>query len=129
MKIILIKTFVNLGAKFLWWTWHDTDAPIRDRLFGAPIGSSTWVITFSCSFQLIWRLILSDNQVKHGKDSPSALSALLKVFISAATTTPLMMIQMALFQLISGDSQGLPTIRTMLACIITYVVLIYFYSP
>ena len=31
------------GAKFLWWTWHDTDAPIRDRLFGAPIGSSTWV--------------------------------------------------------------------------------------
>ena len=35
------------GAKFLWWTWHDTDAPVRDRLFGAPVGSSCWVFTFS----------------------------------------------------------------------------------
>ena len=51
------------GAKFLWWTWHDTDAPVRDRLFGAPIGSSTWVITFCCSFHFIWRKILSDNQI------------------------------------------------------------------
>ena len=42
------KQFFNIeGAKFLWWTWHDTDAPVRDRLFGAPVGSSCWVFTFS----------------------------------------------------------------------------------
>jgi hypothetical protein len=29
-----------VGAKFLWWSWHDTDAAIRERLFGAPLGSS-----------------------------------------------------------------------------------------
>ena len=27
------------GAKFLWWTWHDTDAPIRNKLLGVPIGN------------------------------------------------------------------------------------------
>ena len=28
------------GAKFLWWTWHDTDAPVRHRLLGVPIGNT-----------------------------------------------------------------------------------------
>ena len=28
------------GAKFLWWTWHDTDASVRHRLLGVPIGIS-----------------------------------------------------------------------------------------
>ena len=40
------------GIKFLWWTWHDTDAPIRHRLLGVPIGSSVWVITFTACFQV-----------------------------------------------------------------------------
>merc|ERR1712062_127834 len=34
---------------------------------------------------------------------------------------------MAWFQLISGDAQGLPTIKTLLACIATYVLPIYFW--
>lgn len=117
------------GAKFLWWTWHDTDAPIRDRLLGAPIGSSTWVITFSCSFHLIWRLMLSDDQVKLGSARHLSISgAILKIILSGLFSTPLMMVQMALFQLISGDTQGLPTLRSMLACIVLYVAIIYFLS-
>ena len=43
----ILYNLFNEGAKFLWWTWHDTDAPIREKLLGAPIGSSSWVITFS----------------------------------------------------------------------------------
>ena len=122
------------GAKFLWWTWHDTDAPIHDRLFGAPIGSSAWVITFSCSFQLIWRWILSEDQIldnseeniqNSSSETLSLSSAIVKLFISATLTTPLMMLQMAFFQLISGDSQGWPTIRTMMACIVIYLIVIY----
>ena len=109
----------------MWWTWHDTDAPIRDRLFGAPIGSSTWVMTFSCSFQLIWRMLLSEDQVKHGKNL-SLGSALVKLGTSATFSTPLMMLQMAFFQLISGDSQGLPTAHSMVACISVYSLFIYF---
>ena len=40
------ETFVT-GIKFLWWTWHDTDAPIDYRILGVPIGSTVWVITFT----------------------------------------------------------------------------------
>ena len=113
------------GNRFLWWTWHDTDAPIRDRLLGAPVGSSAWVITFSCSFQLIWRLLLTDEQVKKGTNL-SLSSMLWKILISALTSTPLMMLQMAFFQLISGDAQGLPTFRTLISCITVYSFHIYF---
>ena len=35
------------GIKYLWWTWHDTDAPIAHRLLGVPVGSTVWVITFN----------------------------------------------------------------------------------
>ena len=41
------------GIKYLWWTWHDTDAPIAHRLLGVPVGSTVWVITFTASFQVI----------------------------------------------------------------------------
>ena len=40
------------GIKYLWWTWHDTDAPIAHRLLGVPVGSTVWVITFTASFQV-----------------------------------------------------------------------------
>ena len=46
MKLIPRKLFVT-GIKFLWWTWHDTDAPIDYRILGVPIGSTVWVITFT----------------------------------------------------------------------------------
>ncbi len=52
-KIILpkgITVFFYEGNKFVWWTWHDTDAPIRVRNLGAPVGSTTWVITFTGIF-------------------------------------------------------------------------------
>ena len=114
------------GAKFLWWTWHDTDAPIRDRLFGAPIGSSAWVITFCCSFQLIWRMILSEDHIQNGSYL-STFKIVSKLIISATFSTPLMMLQMALFQLISGDAQGLPTARTISACVVVYLIAIYFW--
>ncbi|NVB38741.1 hypothetical protein G6O69_12950 [Pseudenhygromyxa sp. WMMC2535] len=42
-----------VGAKFMWWTWHDTDASIATRLLGAPISSSLWVLTFVASFAFL----------------------------------------------------------------------------
>ena len=122
-----IETYLSsfvIGAKFLWWTWHDTDAPIRDKVLGAPVGSSAWVITFCCSFHLIWRLMLTEEHIKKGTNL-SLFTMVLKLGINALCSTPLMMVQMAFFQLISGDSQGLPTIRTLLACIFVYTILIY----
>ena len=38
------------GAKFLWWSWHDTDAPIAARVLGAPASSTLWTLTFVGAF-------------------------------------------------------------------------------
>ena len=44
----------------MWWTWHDTDAPIAYRILGVPVGSTVWVITFTgeetivASFSYAW---------------------------------------------------------------------------
>ena len=44
------------GPRFLWWTWHDTDAAIFERLGGAPIGSTMWILTYSalCNYLYRW---------------------------------------------------------------------------
>ena len=68
--------------------------------------------------------MLNEDQVKNGKNL-SMGSALLKLGTSAAFSTPLMMLQMAFFQLISGDSQGWPTAHSMVACIAVYSLFIY----
>ena len=44
------------GIKFLWWTWHDTDSAIAERMFGVPLGSTMWVITFSATFAYLFRI-------------------------------------------------------------------------
>lgn len=99
-----------LGAKFLWWTWHDTDAPIRHRILGVPVGSSAWVITFTGTFQLLIRLFILKN--------PKSITK--GIIINVALTTLIMMVQMAFFQLISGDEQGLPSQKTLIAVISGY---------
>ena len=71
------------------------------------------------------RPIVQNKADSTSSETLSLSSALVKLFISAILTTPLMMLQMAFFQLISGDSQGWPTIRTMMACIVVYLIVIY----
>jgi hypothetical protein len=43
------------GPRYLWWTWHDSDAAIYERLGGAPIGSTMWILTYSCLCNLFYR--------------------------------------------------------------------------
>ncbi len=89
-----------VGAKFLWWTWHDTDAPIADRLLGAPIGSSLWVLTFVSAFAwLVDRALARDPQVNK------------KTFVRgfalvAGLTSLLMVVQMTGLQQLDGGTPG-----------------------
>ena len=142
LQAFIYKQFFNIaGAKFLWWTWHDTDAPVRDRLFGAPVGSSCWVFTFSgkafvtiknlsahygkykngtilicqqfqtilnfsASFQWLLHATLP-TEVRHGKTKEPTFGRMLYcIVINGLLCTPIMMIQMSFFQLVSGDLQG-----------------------
>jgi len=44
-----------IGVKLLWWSWHDTDANIRDRHYWVPWTSYYFHLTFACSFDLIYQ--------------------------------------------------------------------------
>jgi len=126
MGELIYSPYDITGAKFLWWTWHDTDAPIRDRLFGAPVGSSCWVFTFSASFQWLLHSTLPVD-VRHGGGAEPSVGRMLRcITLTGLLSTPIMMIQMSFFQLISGDLQGLPTAKgTMIAVITTYILLVF----
>ena len=123
MGEMIYSPYDIIGIKFLWWTWHDTDAPIRDRLYGVPVGSSSWVITFTASFQLLHQLTIP-KPVIEGKQKLTNGKALFCLLVNGLLATPLMMVQMSLFQLISGDLQGFPTTKHTFVAILTLFTLL-----
>jgi len=89
-----------VGAKFLWWTWHDSDRPIENRLLGAPIGSTMWVITFVATFSwLLARVIIRDPQV-------SVRSMARGIAMAAGLSTIVMVVQLTALQQIDGGVPG-----------------------
>lgn len=100
-----------VGAKFLWWTWHDTDQPIANRLLGVPIGSTMWVIIFVATFAwLLGRVVERDPDV-------SWTTFARGVALVMASCTALMMVQMIPPQLLDG---GIPGARGLVAVVIVY---------
>jgi len=108
-----------VGAKFLWWTWHDTDPPIRERLLNVPVGSSLWVVTFGASFALLLRLC----RLERGWIAPAVL------LFAALASTPLMMLQMSALQLLSAEVQGEPTQRSLLLALTLYGIVVLAQLP
>ena len=88
-----------VGAKFLWWTWHDGDASLAARLLGAPVSSSLWVLTFVGSFALLLDVVLRDREV-NGKSFAWGFA------LVAGLTTAMMMVQMTILQFINGGTPG-----------------------
>ena len=88
-----------VGAKFLWWTWHDGDAAIAARLLGAPVSSSLWVLTFVGSFALLLDIVLRDKEMS-GKSFAIGLA------LVTGLTTAIMMAQITVLQIINGGTPG-----------------------
>lgn len=55
--VLLDIPYDILGVKLLWWTWHDTDPNIYDRMYWVPWTSYYFHASFACSFT--WMLKLS----------------------------------------------------------------------
>ncbi|MCB9788499.1 MAG: hypothetical protein H6744_17595 [Deltaproteobacteria bacterium] len=109
--ILFYAPYDIIGAKFLWWTWHDTDPPIAHRLLGVPIGSTLWIIVFTATFAwLIGRTVDRAPQV------PPRRFALGLAQV-AAFTTLLMMVQMSLIQALTG---GTPNALGLIAVVALY---------
>jgi hypothetical protein len=154
-----------VGNKFLWWTWHDTDSSIAARLFGVPIGSSMWVVTFSATFAYMFRSTTGQSRFNSkvtdslrtvatpeaqfpgiaqlaisipskplcGMCKYQLLSigdCCLTIMKLSALSTPIMMVQMTIFQLGTGvdliiANGGLPPspppgIRSFVVCLLVY---------
>jgi hypothetical protein len=98
--IALYGVYDIIGAKFLWWTWHDTDPPISNRLLGVPVGSTMWVIVFSATFAfLLGRQVDRDPSVR-GRTFAKALA------IIALLTTAVMVLQLTVLQQLDGGVPG-----------------------
>jgi hypothetical protein len=104
-----------IGAKYLWWTWHDTDPPIAQRILGAPIGSTMWIILFTASFSFLLNRVLDRRPEKgRGVSTATFLKALATV---AAFSSLTMVLQFTALQQLDG---GVPGRRGFLAAIALY---------
>lgn len=63
LMVMLAFPFELLGTKFLWWTWHDSDPLLADRLMGVPCHVLFYyfssrlhsiVCTISCGGKALW---------------------------------------------------------------------------
>ncbi|KAG7397165.1 hypothetical protein PHYBOEH_001159 [Phytophthora boehmeriae] len=50
LVVLLVFPFELLGSKFLWWTWHDTDPMLADRLMGVPCHALFYYYFFAFGF-------------------------------------------------------------------------------
>lgn len=100
-----------VGAKFLWWTWHDTDLPIAHRILGAPMGSSMFVIAFVASYA--W--LLERATAKDPSAAPRTFGKALVLVALAAT--PLMMVQLGVLQQLDA---GVPGPRGLVVIVVVY---------
>jgi hypothetical protein len=107
-----------VGAKFLWWTWHDTDAPIAVRILGAPVGSSLWTLTFVAAFGGLLDVGLRRWQ-RDGETTGKTFA--LTFALVAGCTTLLMMVQMTILQQLDG---GTPGYVAFAAGVLIYVALV-----
>ena len=110
--IVFYAPYDIVGAKFLWWTWHDTDAPIAARILGAPIGSTVWVITFAATFAWLIRWTVDkDPEVR----ARSFALGLLKVGLLSSFV---MVLQMTVLQQLDG---GVPGPLTLVGVVVIYL--------
>jgi hypothetical protein len=96
--VLFYAPYDVVGAKFLWWTWHDSDQAIAARVLGAPCSSTLWVLTFAGAFA--W--LLDPTPRSPGElSSKAAVHALAK---AAGLSTLAMMLQMTLLQQLDGGT-------------------------
>ncbi|MCB9755955.1 MAG: hypothetical protein H6713_39035 [Myxococcales bacterium] len=103
------------GAKFLWWTWHDTDMPISHRILGAPIGSSLWVVTFVATFAFLISFGLRKDHEVRGATIAKTLALVM------ALSTAVMVVQINLIQPLDA---GVPGPRGAAALIAVYALIV-----
>jgi hypothetical protein len=111
--IAIYAPYDIIGAKFMWWTWHDTDLPIANRLLGVPVGSTMWVITLSAGFAwLLGRVLDRDPAVSQATIAKALI-------VTLGLSTVLMVLQVTILQFFDG---GIPGARGLVVLLAAYAV-------
>lgn len=106
------------GARFLWWTWHDSDPGVKLRWFGVPAGSTLWTITFTASMSFLLR-IGADRGFSQLK---SLMLGCLAVLLMLVVINPFC----AIGSLFGEDRVGMPGPFSLLAAIcLMFVVVVH----
>jgi len=90
---VFYSVYDIVGAKFLWWTWHHSDAAIFERWCGVPVGSTMWTVVHVFVFYLLFHCVVL-------RRNSTPLTVCLQVLlVTSFLTTPLMMLLFGIFQL------------------------------
>lgn len=106
---LLYAPFDCTGAKFLWWTWHDTSADVEVRWLGVPFGSTMFTImqTFGVHVLLHYSALTAP-KLSNGRFIASlTLVALLGTPLMMTTMTPFNLLQLK-FDPVTGQPTSLP---------------------
>eukprot|EP00929_Paragymnodinium_shiwhaense_P023313 TRINITY_DN14626_c0_g1_i1.p1 TRINITY_DN14626_c0_g1~~TRINITY_DN14626_c0_g1_i1.p1 ORF type:complete len:435 (+),score=48.56 TRINITY_DN14626_c0_g1_i1:83-1387(+) len=101
------------GARFLWWTWHESDSGVLLRWLGVPAGSTVWTITFAYSFAYLQRTASN-----LGYDNLRTLGLL-------GLTTPMMMGVINVFTLLGLGYPGKPGVGSVVTSVIVFGAVVY----
>ena len=105
---LLYAPYDLTGAKFLWWSWHDTDASVNARWLGVPIGSTMWTVVHGFCFHALLHLLshllglaAAPKRARGGApaEAPSCARFVVALAGLCALCTPAMMLAMSPFQM------------------------------
>ena len=102
-----------VGARLIWWTWHDTDLLIRNRLLGVPCASTVWQLCFCFCYCGVMRVAIG-GAVKNQDGEALTLWQSLRAFVATQllpVPAMLMVMQIVLLigGMIDGNMPGLPS--------------------
>lgn len=116
--IVFYAPYDIVGARFLWWTWHNSDPRLTHRILGAPIGSTMWVITFVAAFSWLLSTVLDRAKERE----PIAWRTFAKgIAATSLLSSLLMVLQMTVLQFLDAR---LPGPRGLVAITVVYLGLV-----
>ena len=95
-----------VGARLIWWTWHDTDLLIGNRLLGVPCASTVWQLCFCFCYCGVMRVAIEGAD----KEDTKALTVWqnLRAFVATQLLpVPAMLMMMQVVLLLGGIIDGI----------------------
>jgi len=122
--VMLDMPYDIMGIKLVWWTWHDTDPNIFDRMNWVPWNSYYFHASFACSFVWIMK-VARYFLVKETYDWKKFGREFLCVFLAGTLAFWGGTIQFALLYHPAHDYFGIHSEYTTIAFLAFYAIIVY----